>query len=146
MKKLALAIALCSSALALSQTTGLPSRKGYIPVQGVYTVPGTVFLLDVVYATGSGAADKADGTNPAKVPAVGIVVQKPDSTTAVVQYVGEVDGFGSLVPGLVYYVSTTPGQLTSTAPTANGSVVQKVGVAKTATVLMLSVDTMYTVL
>jgi len=146
MKTWALLAALCFAMPVGSQTTGLPSRKGVIPVQGIYTVPGTVLLHDVVYSTGAGTADRTTSSDVSKVPCLGIVVQKPDSTTAVVQYVGEVTGLVGLTPGAVYFLSNLAGQITTTAPTADGSVVQRIGVAKDATTLMLTIDPTYVVL
>ena len=146
MKTWALLAALCFALPAVGQTTGLPSRKGVIPVQGIYTVPSGVLLYDVVRSTGLNTADRADASDNSKVPCIGIVVQKPDATTAVVQYVGEVKGLSSLVPGTVYFLSEIAGQITAIAPTADGSVVQRIGIAKDSTTLMLTIDPTYVVL
>ena len=150
MKPFALALVilgtLCFAAPASGQTTGLPSRKGVLPVQGIYTVPSGVLLYDVVRATGASTADKADASDETKVPGIGIVVQKPDATTAVVQYVGEVKGLSSLVPGAVYFLSEIAGQITAIAPTASGAVAQRIGIAKDSTTLMLTIDPTYVVL
>lgn len=66
---------------------------------------------------------------------------KPDTTHAVVQYVGECPLYSTLTPGATYYLSdTAPGAITDVAPTAVGSIVQEVGFARNATTLVISID------
>lgn len=115
-------------------------------VTGLYTCPGTVAVGDAVYSSGSGSCDKADADVPAQLPVIGFVISKPTATSAVVQYYGEASVFGGLVPDATYFLSTTPGQITTTAPSAPGSAVQRLGFAKTATTLVLMVDRDFVVL
>lgn len=49
-----------------------------------------------------------------------------------------VAGFSGLTVGAIYYLSQTAGDITTTAPTAAGASVVRVGVAKSATVLMFA--------
>lgn len=112
----------------------------------VYSCPPTVALYDAVYLSGANAVDLADGDNPITFPCMGIVVEKPTATTAKVAYAGKVAGFAGLVPGDTYFIDTTPGQITNTAPSNPGDVVQKIGWARNATTLVLQLDRDYTVL
>jgi hypothetical protein len=88
-------------------------------------------LHDLVYITGNNTVDKANATSIATVPAIGFVTLKPTTTSCLLTYYGEVAGFAGLIPGAIYYLSTTVGLMTTTAPSASGDVVQKVGVART---------------
>lgn len=110
---------------------------------GAYTCPSGIAVRDAVYLSSSGACDKADADDATKQPLIGVVVSKPTAFTAVVQYHGEVGGYAGLIPGATYYLSTVPGQITSTPPSASGDIVQRIGFAKTASVLVLMVDRDY---
>lgn len=112
-------------------------------VAGSWTCPAGVAVNDAVYVSGSGACDTADADDASKQPLIGVVVSKPTAFTCIVQYYGEVPGFVGLVPNTTYYLSVTPGQITSTPPAAPGSIIQRIGFAKTATVLVLLVDRDY---
>lgn len=108
-----------------------------VSASGQFTVPAGVAVGDVVYITGSLAADQADNTSVATAPAVGIVVAKPLATTATVAYLGEVAGFVGLTAGAVYYLGTLGG-MTTTPPNVGGNVIQRIGVAISATALLLN--------
>ena len=56
------------------------------------------------------------------------------------RYFGEVSGFVGLTPGALYYLDTTPGAISLTAPAMAGEVVQNVGQALSTTVLLLDID------
>lgn len=106
---------------------------------GTYTVPGTVAVGDTVYVTGASTADKASNAAFATAGgAVGIVVQKPTGTTAVVALAGEVSTLSGLTAGLTYFLGTA-GAVTATPPTSAGQVVRRIGVAKSATTLSLDI-------
>lgn len=109
-------------------------------VQGTYTCPAGVAVLDAVYLSAAGAVDQADADDVSKQPLIGIVASKPGATTAIVTYYGELGGFVGLTPGDTYYLSTTPGQITNVAPGNPGDIVQRIGFAKDATTLMVMVD------
>jgi hypothetical protein len=69
------------------------------------TVPSTVVVGDLVYITGSNVGALADISDALKMPAVGTVTSKLDSTTAVVQCNGVVsDIYSGLTPGKTYFV------------------------------------------
>jgi hypothetical protein len=82
---------------------------------------------------------RADADDPLKAPAVGFVVQVSSPTACVVQYYGEIAGFVGLTPGATYFLSTTPGGITTSAPALPG-IVQELGFAKSATTLVATLD------
>lgn len=110
----------------------------------VYTCPSAVSVGDAVYISGSNSVDKADANDVSTFPVIGFVSQKPTTTQATTQailrYFGELDVFSGLSPGVTYYLSETPGQISSVAPTAGGSVVQRVGFPRSATTLVIVLD------
>ena len=108
-----------------------------------FTCPSGVTVRQLLYQSGSGAADLADASNAAKMPAIGFVASKPTSTSCTLQDEDELSGFAGLTPGAVYYADpATPGGITSTLPDVTaGKVVQQVGVAKSATVLRVDIST-----
>jgi hypothetical protein len=54
-------------------------------------------------------------------------------------YVGQADAaLSGLTPGTTYYLSTTPGAVSTSPPSATGNVVQEVGVALSAGVLLFA--------
>lgn len=113
---------------------------------GIYGCLATLLVLDVVYVSGNDTVGKADADGAGTQPVIGFVLEKMTLTTAKVQYSGELEGFSDLVAGTTYYLSTTPGQITATAPSAPGAIVQRVGFAKNPTTLVVMVDRDYTIL
>lgn len=110
-----------------------------------FTCPSGVAVRDVVYLTGSLAVDQADASAEATVPVIGFVKTKPTATTCTLQYYGELDGFVGLTPGAKYYLSLTPGGITTTAPSGSTEVVQQVGIALSSTILLVKADNYYQV-
>lgn len=85
----------------------------------------------------------ADASN-ALLPAFGIVVDVITTTSCVVRQFGEVNtvvvtGGGALTPGGTVYLSETAGEITQTPPATAGSVVQKIGFAKSTTEVILGI-------
>lgn len=106
-----------------------------------FNCPLNVAVNDAVYLYGTHEVRKADATALSTAPAIGIVKEKPTTTTCVVVTDGEFDFLaGSLTPGAVYYLAKgTPGAITNT-PISGPGVSQKLGVARSATVLVLNID------
>jgi len=92
---------------------------------------GGLAANDVVYihlVTTTLTADKADATNGTKR-AQGYVKDVAEAGANVTVYLdGELPGTG-LTPGAKYYLTTTPGTVSATAPTGSGNMVQCVGEA-----------------
>lgn len=108
---------------------------------------GTLVVGTAVYMKSDGDIDKADATGVVAVAtAVGVVVGGSILTTAdgTVQVEGVVElttaqwdavtgGSGGLTPGAIYYVGTTAGQITATAPSTMGQFVKPILHALSAT-------------
>jgi len=92
---------------------------------------GGLAANDVVYihlVTTTLTADKADATDATKR-AQGYVKEVAEAGANVTVYLdGELPGTG-LTPGAKYYLTTTPGTVSATAPTGSGNMVQCVGEA-----------------
>lgn len=106
--------------------------------------PSDLQVRDWVYVTGPAVAGryqvaKADVSDPLKVPAVGLVTEKPTSTTAVVFWEGEVNGFSGLAPRRVYYLQPD-GAIALTPPSGGGFYVQRVGTALDSNVLLVALN------
>lgn len=80
---------------------------------------------------------KADATTNAK-PADGFVLANVTSPASATVYL--ISAINTAVSGLTvgadYYLSTTPGTVTSTAPSAAGNIIQRLGKARTAAALI----------
>lgn len=106
---------------------------------GAYTCPSGAVVGNVVCLdTGvPGGVLLADANDPNLFPPIGVIATKPTATTCTVCTEGEVTVTGPLTPSATYYLSTTAGGLTATAPVGASEFPYKVGVAKTATVLVV---------
>lgn len=111
-------------------------------------VPGLA-VGDCAYIDSSGAADKACATDPAKIPAIGIVaaIDAPNPGQCQITTDGVVTSVaGPLVPSKEYVVSTVPGRLVNQEDTGNpdypqgGDFLQKVGLGLTATQFFVRPD------
>lgn len=96
---------------------------------------------DAVYVTGTDAVARANAASIVTLPAIGLILSKPTTTSAIVQLSGVFAGFMGLTPGATYFLSaTTPGAVTTTAPSTTGTFVQRIGVAEDANTILLDVD------
>lgn len=105
-----------------------------------FNCPASVAVTDVVYFSSSNTVDKA--SSEAGVgqtgEAIGVVLSKPTSTTCFVVFAGKVGGFSGLIPGNLYFQDpTTPGGVSATPPSAPGELAQRIGIASSATELVL---------
>jgi len=101
---------------------------------------------DFVYVTGNKVSGKiqvtkADITNGSKMPAFGVIVDKPTTTTCIVQWAGEVVGlFTGLSAGRVHFLDDS-GVPAPTLPTPGSDhYLQKVGIATSSDSLALQND------
>lgn len=118
-----------------------PTGPAGVGVTDNYNCPTSVAVNDVVYeSAGSNNVDRANATSTATGPAIGFVISKPTTTTCIVQFMGPVSGFTGLTPDTQYYLTTANGAISTTPPSGSGNTVQKVGVAKSTTVLEILID------
>lgn len=86
---------------------------------------------------------KADATSAAKR-AHGFIIANYSTSDSVTVYCdGQLTGLSGLTVGSEYYLSTTPGAVTTdpSGYTSSGNLIQHVGVCETASILHLGIDT-----
>lgn len=96
---------------------------------------------DCVYMTGDYSVARADITDASKVPAVGVIISKPTTSTAIVRTHGEITGvYTGLVSGKVYFLGATGVPVVS-PPVAGLNpfvYIQKIGLAISSNVLLVT--------
>lgn len=111
---------------------------------------GAITVGMPVYVKSTGAVDKAAATasgtcrvlglvKDASISAAGSGFIQTDGVLSSVDWT-DVTGSATLTAGAVYYLSETAGLLTTTAPTASGSYVMKVGMAISTTEFEIDTD------
>lgn len=83
-------------------------------------------LVNIWSSAGSFRVRKADATTSGKEAHGFVLASVTSGQTAQVYLEGTITGLSALLPGR-YYLSTTPGEIMSTAPDGSGNVVQYVG-------------------
>lgn len=126
-----------------SRITLLSSGSGgAVGVDGVYSSVGALVVGDVVTKDSTtGQVAPANAATSTKS-ALGVVVEVLSATSYIVRFVGEVSaitGGGAFTPGAPVYLSAVDRTATQTAPSAAGTVVQILGIAKTADVVTLGI-------
>jgi hypothetical protein len=120
------------------------------PVSGgdIFDCPASIVVGDAVYLDSSGEVDKAFAGIPTTPPAIGIVVEKPTTTSARVVALGKSGSvFVGLVAGSQYYLSDlVVGGVTDTPPDEDSERFQIVGTAVSASEMYIAVDRTFTIL
>lgn len=109
---------------------GAPSFRGswFVHSAGV-----SIATRGLVYIASTNSLALADSNHSTSCPVGGVFIALATGTApsnVTCGLVGEVGGFSSLVTGAVYFVSTTAGGITATAPSGTSDVVLVVGIAK----------------
>lgn len=84
-------------------------------------------LVNVWDDAGTPKVRKADATAEGKEANGFVLSGFASAATALVYFEGRITGLTSIVPGTRYYLSTTPGLITATAPTTAGNIVHHIG-------------------
>lgn len=105
-------------------------------LEGAWACTVTEQVGDAVFENVANSVRQSNASSIANMPVIGIILSKPTPTTCIIARSGEVAVAG-LTVGQEYYASTTPGQLTTTVPTATGQVAQYVGYARNTTTLVV---------
>ena len=108
------------------------------------TVTANELIRELVYIKSDGTFAQADATDNSK-PAIGVIVAKPTSTTAVIKLFGKVGGYTGLTRGALQYLSETLGALTESAPAGSNKIVQPVGYAISTTQVLFNIVPQWTV-
>lgn len=113
---------------------------GVNPNLGTFTCLASVAVGEAVVISAADTVAEGIATNPDRV--VGICVNKPNATTAQVQFSGEVSVMAGLTPNNNYYLSPTVAGALTNNPGAFGAGTHRqfVGVAKNATTLVLRTE------
>ena len=136
-----------SHIIILPSSSSTPSNQGSTGViSSSYNAPPTATVGQLVAISANNTVVLASSGNGGNYPAIGFIGSKPTTSQAIVQYEGEIGGFTGLVPDAIYYLSSTPGAFTLTAPVLSGFIVQEIGVAKNSTTLVIKIDMDYTLL
>lgn len=121
--------------------TASSSARNITSDSGEFAVDAGVNPNELVYASGSLAAAVADNASLATAPAIGLVLDKPTTTTATILFAGKISTFSGLTVGADYFIGTSGSIITAgSLPTASGSVIQKIGVAVSSTTLLLNIQ------
>jgi len=121
---------------------GAPGTPG-AGATATFDCAASVSANDAVSIVSSGTVEEASAESGAGQTgdAIGFVLSKPTSTTCIVQFVGLLDGFSGLTVGNNYWLSQTLiGTITSTAPSSSGEKIQSLGIASSATELVIIVS------
>lgn len=98
-------------------------------------------IVNVWNDAGTAKARKADGSASGKECVGFVLAGAASGANATVYFEGTITGLSGLTPGTRYYLSaTTPGQVTDTAPSTSGNVVQYIGRAISATEISFEPD------
>lgn len=102
-----------------------PSNEIRVPVDGAYSAGDYV---NVYNDGGTAKARLADASDPAKQ-ATGFLLENTVSGASanIFLYGVNTSANGSFAPGVEVFLSTTPGEVTDTAPTGSGEIVQICG-------------------
>ena len=104
---------------------------------GLWNCDAGVLQYDVVFCDGADHVNRANATTLSGREIIGICVSKLSATSALVRYTGEIAGYGGLIGGEAYFVSTADGGITAnTSGFASGCTIVQVGIAKNATTLV----------
>lgn len=129
-----------------------PSGSGVTPGDATITFsaicPSSLIVGDVVYISGdkSGSfftVDKVDITTTTKMPAIGVIITKPTSTTATVMALGKIVGlYTGLTPNANLFPDSS-GRLTETpvvSPSTGIRLVQHVARALSSDTLLIKIE------
>ncbi|MSO37458.1 MAG: hypothetical protein EXQ69_04315 [Acidimicrobiia bacterium] len=118
---------------------GAPASATSLVSHVAYTCLASVSVGDAVYVAGGDYADKASANTGSLHTADGVVATKPTANTCHICYHGEISAFTGLIPGAIYYLSpVVPGGLAIYPPSRESGAVQRLGVARNATTLLLN--------
>ena len=106
-----------------------------------YTASGAIADRDVVYINGANTVAVGDASAETSSRPVGFADGAiADTAMGLICHDGVLDGFSGLTPGARYFMSETPGQITTVPPSADEASVVQVGYAKSATELHIDIE------
>ena len=127
------------------------SLAGVVPTPPtIYVDAGAMVVTNAAKITAANTLVKASSASSLLAPCVGFVSSKPSAGQAIIQSSGDLGGFVGLLPSGRYFLGAA-GTITLTPPSlpadlGSGKVIQRVGVARTATTLLILIDPLFVVL
>lgn len=118
-----------------NRLTTIETTLAGLAADGTFDCDAGLAADDVVYISAANTVALADANGSGTYPAIGVIVSKPTSTTALVRFCGLVEDAGTFTAGAIQYLSETAGDMTETAPTAPGAAI--VGIAVNTTDLLV---------
>lgn len=101
---------------------------------------GAGSLVNIYSDSGTAKCRKADATTAGKEANGYVLASTTSGQNATVYFEQRVTGLSGLTDGSIYYLSTTAGGYTATAPSGSGNIVQRIGRAVSDTVLLFMPD------
>jgi hypothetical protein len=109
-------------------------------VCNVYTTGEAIAIGEVLYISAANTVSKADASTNYEAMGFAKTADGVGGSTIEVQSEGIIEGLAGLTAGSRYFLDTTAGAVTATAPTGSGSRVLQVGFAKNTTDLHIQFD------
>lgn len=106
-----------------------------------YTASGAIADRAAVYISGNSLASEADASGEGTARVIGFADGSAvDTGTVSVCHDGVLNGFSGLTPGARYFLSETPGLITTTPPSTDEAAVIQAGYAKSPTELHVDIE------
>jgi hypothetical protein len=116
------------------------NQKVNIAETDVYTCGVSVQIGEIVYINASGVLMRAKADSKTTMPGIGIVTEKPASTTCKIALFKRVSTVGGTNREKLFVSADNAGQITNTPPSAVGQVWQCVGFGLGTTERLIQID------
>lgn len=115
-------------------------QKINIAEQDIYACGVSVQVNEVVYINASGVLMRAKADSKTTMPAIGIVTEKPSSTTCRIALFKKITTVGGTNREKLFVSTSSAGQITNVAPSSASHVWQRVGFGLGTTEQVIQID------